>query len=79
MPMRPAELLKVLVSKIPARAAKEGRAPWNQATKEVLCELGRKKGFVVYASVHLIGERLHEWLLDVVWYSERTGCVQTRR
>ena len=74
MPMRPAELLKELVSKIPVKAEKEGKESWNEATKKVLCELGKKKGFLVYArSVRLENMRLHEWLLDVVWWSWRNG------
>jgi hypothetical protein len=67
-------LLEVLVSEIPKRAKKEGKAPWNKATNEVLCKLGHKKGFIVYArGVRLRRKRLHEWLLDVIWYWGRQG------
>ena len=72
-PIDPLTLLKVVVSKIPAKAKREGRTEWNKATKEVLCELGRKQGFRTYASVHLLKERLNEWLLDIVWYSLSKG------
>jgi hypothetical protein len=76
MPIRPRELLKVLVSEIPGKASKEGDTEWTRATKEALYELGKKKGFVVYASLRLKKEMLHEWMLDVVWYSARRGSVR---
>jgi hypothetical protein len=76
MPMNPSKLLQSLVTQIPARASKEGKKEWNRATKEVLCELGRKAGFEPYASLRLGKIRLHEWLLDIVWYSLETGGIQ---
>ena len=78
--MRPKELLKYVVSEIPAAAArlsrKDSKTAWSRATKEVLCELGRNKGFSPYASAHSGGKRLHEFLLDVVWYSELNGGIR---
>jgi len=77
LPIDPLNLLKVLVSEIPARAKIDKRADWTEATKQVLCELGAENGFKVHASTHLGNERLSEWLLDVVWYSsEPKGGIE---
>jgi hypothetical protein len=71
------KLLRVAVSEIPAIVKSERRADWNEATKQVLCRLGkRQKDITVYASTHLGNEKLSEWLLDIVWYSTSKGGIQ---
>jgi hypothetical protein len=74
-PIEPAELLQIVTSQVPARAKSEPTIDWTQAVKEVLCELGLKLEFKIYASIHLGSEKHREWLLDVVWYSPGSGGI----
>jgi hypothetical protein len=75
-PINPAELLQIITSQVPARAKTEHDPDWTKAAKEVLCDLGKKRGFKIYASIHLGSEKHHEWWLDIVWYSSGSGGIQ---
>jgi hypothetical protein len=76
-PIDPLELLKVVVSEIPSIVKSERLGDWTEATKQVLCRLGKKqRDITVYASTHLGDEKLSEWLLDIVWYSPSKGGIQ---
>jgi hypothetical protein len=76
-PIDPAELLRILVSEIPAAAKDDSRPAWTQAAKEVICRLGKDRHFKPFASAHLHEERLREWVLDIVWYvPTKTAGVQ---
>jgi hypothetical protein len=75
-PIEPAELLQIITSQVPARARSGSDPDWTKAAKEVLCELGKERGFRIYASIHLGAEKHQEWLLDVVWYSSGSSGIR---
>jgi hypothetical protein len=77
MPVGTVDLLRTIAAAVSRIRCGRKRIRRTKAVKAALCELGRKRGFKVYACVHLGPKRLKEWVLDVVWWSpKRTGGVQ---
>jgi hypothetical protein len=55
------------------RLEKDGRPDWNRRIKEVLRNLGKRNGYLVYPDPE---RKVGEWLLDVIWFDEETGAVR---
>src|SRR5438067_1607209 len=64
--------LDEVANSIPAEAKTDEPKEWTRAVKQVLCRMASEV-YEPYACTEWKGKKLHEFLLDAIWYEKSPG------